>query len=128
MASTGQTSSQALQPTHLSVMKKDTARAPRRSVAGMDLSEYTRMRRMSQPTDGTGLLPTARPARIADRSELLVRFRRLPTISIGFRTRGRPMSIFPASRLRRLRRTDTLRSMVRETALTPGDFILPFFV
>src|SRR4051794_12982496 len=38
------------------------------------------------------------------------------------------MSVFPASRLRRLRRTDTLRAMVRETALTPGDFILPFFV
>ena len=38
------------------------------------------------------------------------------------------MSVFPASRLRRLRRTDTLRAMVRETALAPGDFILPFFV
>jgi porphobilinogen synthase len=38
------------------------------------------------------------------------------------------MSVFPASRLRRLRRTDTLRAMVRETALAPSDFILPFFV
>jgi porphobilinogen synthase len=38
------------------------------------------------------------------------------------------MSVFPASRLRRLRRTDTLRAMVRETALAPTDFILPFFV
>src|SRR5918992_805924 len=38
------------------------------------------------------------------------------------------MSVFPASRLRRLRRTDTLRAMVRETSLAPGDFILPFFV
>ena len=38
------------------------------------------------------------------------------------------MSVFPASRLRRLRRTDTLRAMVRETSLAPSDFILPFFV
>jgi porphobilinogen synthase len=38
------------------------------------------------------------------------------------------MSVFPASRLRRLRRTDTLRAMVRETTLSAGDFILPFFV
>ncbi len=38
------------------------------------------------------------------------------------------MSVFPASRLRRLRRTDTLRALVRETALAPSDFILPFFV
>jgi porphobilinogen synthase len=38
------------------------------------------------------------------------------------------MSVFPASRLRRLRRTDTLRAMVRETSLSAGDFILPFFV
>src|SRR5215216_317314 len=38
------------------------------------------------------------------------------------------MAVFPASRLRRLRRTDTLRTMVRETHLAPSDFILPFFV
>jgi porphobilinogen synthase len=38
------------------------------------------------------------------------------------------MSVFPASRLRRLRRTDTLRAMVEETTLSPRDFILPFFV
>src|SRR5690349_16439128 len=38
------------------------------------------------------------------------------------------MSVFPASRLRRLRRTAPLRAMVRETALAPSDFILPFFV
>jgi porphobilinogen synthase len=35
---------------------------------------------------------------------------------------------FPAHRLRRLRRTETLRSMVRETRLTPESFVYPLFV
>jgi porphobilinogen synthase len=35
---------------------------------------------------------------------------------------------FPANRLRRLRRTRGLRSMVRENALSPADFIWPVFV
>ncbi len=35
---------------------------------------------------------------------------------------------FPAVRPRRLRRTAALRSLVRETVLTPSDFIQPFFV
>ena len=35
---------------------------------------------------------------------------------------------FPATRLRRLRRTPALRSMVRENTLTPADFIWPVFV
>lgn len=35
---------------------------------------------------------------------------------------------FPEYRARRLRRTETLRSMVREVSLDPQDFILPFFV
>src|SRR5258708_38231160 len=35
---------------------------------------------------------------------------------------------FPINRPRRLRRTDTLRRMVRETRLAPDDFIQPFFV
>ena len=35
---------------------------------------------------------------------------------------------FPANRLRRLRRTETLRSMVRETRLTPESFVYPLFV
>ena len=35
---------------------------------------------------------------------------------------------FPVSRLRRLRMTPALRSMVRETHLGPEDFILPLFV
>jgi len=35
---------------------------------------------------------------------------------------------FPALRPRRLRRTDALRRMMRETALSPADFIYPMFV
>lgn len=35
---------------------------------------------------------------------------------------------FPESRPRRLRRTEALRRMVRETILTPADFIYPLFV
>ena len=35
---------------------------------------------------------------------------------------------FPATRLRRLRRTGALRSMVRETRLTPENFVYPLFV
>ncbi len=35
---------------------------------------------------------------------------------------------FPATRLRRLRRTAALRSMVRETRLTPEAFVYPMFV
>jgi porphobilinogen synthase len=35
---------------------------------------------------------------------------------------------FPATRLRRLRVSPALRSMVRETKLTPADFIYPLFV
>lgn len=35
---------------------------------------------------------------------------------------------FPANRMRRLRRTETLRSLVRETRLTPESFVYPLFV
>ena len=35
---------------------------------------------------------------------------------------------FPVTRLRRLRRTEPLRSMVRETHLTPKSFVYPMFV
>ncbi|MFC1833324.1 porphobilinogen synthase [Thermodesulfobacteriota bacterium] len=35
---------------------------------------------------------------------------------------------FPEYRARRLRKTETLRRMVREVSLEPDDFILPFFV
>lgn len=35
---------------------------------------------------------------------------------------------FPLSRNRRLRRTEAIRAMVRETVLTPNDFIAPLFV
>ncbi len=36
--------------------------------------------------------------------------------------------IFPEYRPRRLRRTENLRSLIRETRLSPGQFILPLFV
>jgi len=35
---------------------------------------------------------------------------------------------FPANRMRRLRRTETLRTLVRETRLTPESFVYPLFV
>lgn len=35
---------------------------------------------------------------------------------------------FPITRLRRMRRTEQLRSMIRETALQPADFVYPMFV
>ena len=38
------------------------------------------------------------------------------------------MATFPRLRLRRLRRTETIRGMVRETRLAPSDFIYPIFV
>ncbi|MCH2094695.1 MAG: porphobilinogen synthase [Rhodobacteraceae bacterium] len=38
------------------------------------------------------------------------------------------VAAFPATRLRRLRRTPSIRAMVQETALTPADFIWPVFV
>lgn len=36
--------------------------------------------------------------------------------------------MFPTTRLRRLRRTDALRSLVRESSVTPNDLILPLFI
>src|SRR5438105_3592519 len=39
----------------------------------------------------------------------------------------KPMG-FPAVRLRRLRRTERLRDLVRETRLAPGQLIQPYFV
>src|SRR3989442_5020324 len=38
------------------------------------------------------------------------------------------MSTFPVTRLRRLRRTDALRSLTRETRLALDGFVLPLFV
>src|SRR5919197_2219813 len=38
------------------------------------------------------------------------------------------MTTFPATRLRRLRRTGRLRSLVRETRLDLADFVMPLFV
>lgn len=36
--------------------------------------------------------------------------------------------MYPQTRLRRLRRTEALRTLVRETSLSPSDFIAPLFV
>ena len=38
------------------------------------------------------------------------------------------MSVFPATRLRRLRRTSQLRDLVRETTLSVDDLVMPLFV
>lgn len=38
------------------------------------------------------------------------------------------MARFPTSRPRRLRRTETLRALVRETSIEPGDLVAPMFV
>lgn len=38
------------------------------------------------------------------------------------------MATFPQSRLRRLRATETIRGLVRETLLKPSDFVYPMFV
>src|ERR1700710_1395467 len=38
------------------------------------------------------------------------------------------MSSFPATRLRRLRRTGALRDLVRETTLSVDDLVMPLFV
>src|SRR5579859_2831998 len=35
---------------------------------------------------------------------------------------------FPQMRMRRLRRTDSMRALVRETVLEPGDLIYPLFI
>ncbi len=40
----------------------------------------------------------------------------------------RTLAPFPAARLRRLRKSPALRSMVRETSLAPSDFIWPVFL
>ncbi|NCU86052.1 MAG: porphobilinogen synthase, partial [Betaproteobacteria bacterium] len=41
---------------------------------------------------------------------------------------SQPSRQFPATRLRRMRHDDWSRRMVRESALSPSDFILPVFV
>src|ERR671935_1587804 len=38
------------------------------------------------------------------------------------------MSAFPVTRLRRLRRTNALRALVRETRLSLDDFVMPLFI
>src|SRR5205085_12392568 len=39
-----------------------------------------------------------------------------------------PTMPFPVTRMRRLRSSETLRAMVRETRLTPDNFVYPLFV
>jgi porphobilinogen synthase len=39
-----------------------------------------------------------------------------------------PDMAFPENRMRRLRRTEALRSLVRETSLEPGDLVYPLFI
>jgi porphobilinogen synthase len=51
-----------------------------------------------------------------------------PGISTRERTGGSPSPAYPALRPRRLRLSAGLREMVRETTLTPADFIYPLFV
>jgi porphobilinogen synthase len=50
-----------------------------------------------------------------------------PDVPQPFQVTGLPGG-FPARRLRRLRRTDGLRRLVRETTLDPGDFLYPLFI
>ena len=49
------------------------------------------------------------------------------TVAVVVAARIWPMA-FPANRLRRLRQNETLRSLVRETRLTPEAFVYPLFV
>jgi porphobilinogen synthase len=50
-----------------------------------------------------------------------------PQLTLFFGITIEAMS-FPETRLRRLRRTETLRALVRETTLEPGDLIFPLFL
>ncbi len=43
-------------------------------------------------------------------------------------TPKRPKATFPATRLRRLRRSPSLRKLIRETQLSPSQLVLPLFV
>jgi porphobilinogen synthase len=54
----------------------------------------------------------------------------LPPRSSGFGRRLLELRVmaFPANRLRRLRRTETLRALVRETRLTPESLVYPLFI
>jgi porphobilinogen synthase len=49
-------------------------------------------------------------------------------LSITLRERGNRMSGFPQLRMRRLRRSETLRALIRETRVDVGDLIYPLFV
>jgi len=58
---------------------------------------------------------------------------RISLVGRALRSRQAPLAVliamaFPVTRLRRLRRTEQLRSLVRETRLTPDAFVYPLFV
>jgi porphobilinogen synthase len=50
------------------------------------------------------------------------------TIQIATPTESTSATRFPRTRMRRLRRTENLRALARETELSPRDFIYPLFV
>src|SRR5437899_5910197 len=50
------------------------------------------------------------------------------SIEFGRRLLELRLMAFPANRLRRLRRTESLRALVRETRLTPESLVYPLFV
>jgi len=58
----------------------------------------------------------------------LARRRRPKSGGAGFAGAGAGMSSFPVTRLRRLRRTEGIRSLVRETRLSLDEFVFPLFV
>jgi porphobilinogen synthase len=51
-----------------------------------------------------------------------------PAVALWTPTAKIDFMAFPANRLRRLRRTETLRSLVRETRLTPEALVYPLFI
>src|SRR5262249_44452043 len=51
-----------------------------------------------------------------------------PIIRVSITLLNFPVMAFPFTRLRRMRQSESLRSLVRETRLQPGNFIYPLFV
>src|ERR1700719_4998711 len=52
----------------------------------------------------------------------------IPDLEGRHAQKSRCLMAFPVTRLRRLRRTDQLRNLVRETRLSPEAFVYPLFV
>src|SRR5581483_10307029 len=100
-------------------------------------------RRGGGPDSQSGINPTPAPPRRGERSYTERDQNPSPAARGRGRGGGQPSSartlehtmtistrldLPPFTRLRRMRATPALRRMVRETALTPADFIAPFFV